>query len=228
MVVAVFRFGWEAVAKDNHGGHGIGALEVGVVKALNMLRELRQGEGLLKLDEHFVADRLLCGFANEEAGAFLEVFAKEFSVFGAEVEQLLFIAGFGDGDFERSLGNEYGQRHDDFCGYALVLFAEAGYGKGEDVGIFLIQLALNIHGACIDDGAVTDHHVVDEGVALFGEDAGYVEVAEGGVYDGAFGLKLREGVNLLLEDSGFFKLHVGGPLGHLRFEVAHHFCGVTL
>ena len=170
-IVLLRRF---SVAEHHARCHGICALCVGVVEALDVTRQLRQAEIFLNL--HQQARRALLGIK------FLHgVDSVDFSSTGVvvrHVEQLTFVAALWHSEQHADVLEIGDERHDNFAQIQAEFFACTRYGITEHFGGRFVEASAQFVGFATHHRAAAHVHIVDKGAAVIGLERENVDVAD--------------------------------------------------
>jgi len=214
--VAVVLFTGLAVFEYHAGAYGVGALDVAIVKALDVAGLFVEAEVFL----HLGHEALHVAVGVYDLDVFELFHAVVAAVFEAKLYEVLLVASLGQmhfyaGDFQIYFVGEVKG-----AGIALKALAELGDGQGEELFGAFVELFLELQGMRLQDPAVDYFQEIDVTILGIGVDAVDVYVGNAGVYDGAFGLVAVYGLVAFFDFLGIFEAEVLGGSLHFLLEVA--------
>ena len=216
---AVVLLGGHAVAEDDAGGDGVGTLDVGVVEALHVARQVLHAEGLAEI----LHDRLLIAVGvgvlalAEAAGIELA------GVLGAELQQGQLVAALGDAEFDAGNVHVGQERHDDLAGEGAELILDLADKGGEERFLLFLDLAPEAEIEGLDDGAATDAEEIAESLSPVEDHREDIGIRVDGLGDDGLGVVPLEGGDPVLVLLRRLEVQALGRFGHQGLVVTDDF-----
>ena len=223
--MAVVALAGLAVAEDDAAGHGVRALDVGVVEALDVAWLDVEAEVLL----HALHDAPHAPVGVKVLLLLLAVLHIAAHVAQAHLEHFSLIPPGGYGKPHAGKLHVGEEGHDNFGETALEASADLADGHGEDLLAAGLELAAAVFEIeALHHRAVVQVHEVDESCVvalLVGED---VHVLPGGSGNEAPGVVALHQGHLLLELLGLLELEAFGGYVHLVAQESQQHAGLTV
>ena len=205
---SVVALGRLAVAEDDAGGGGVGAVDVGVVEALHVHGMFLEAQVV----HHRFHQPVACSVRVHLLQLGVLVTQGELGVAQRHVEQLLLVPPLWHHTLRPHNVHLHLGQHGSACDVESV--PNLGDGRGQHLVVGLVEAAAEFEGLALHHRPVVDAHEVHERGLGVAHQPVHLHVRHSRVDDGALRLELGHGLKLELQALGFLKPEVRRGLGH--------------
>ena len=208
--LAIILLGGLCVAENDAGRHGIRALDVGVVEALDVLGEPVHRQRLLQLLHHGQPPRIRVSVLLLLDGIEVELLG----VLGAELQQGQFVAARGHRERHPVNRHIRQERHNHLRSQRPELILNFADKSSQEGRWLLLDLAAEAKVQALNDSPAADAQEVPVGLAAIQNDGKHIGSNVRGRCHHALGIMLLHGLHLLLVQLRLLEIELRGCIGH--------------
>ncbi len=220
----VVLLGRHSVAEDHAGGHGIGALYIGVVETFDVDGQFLHAYGIPQLLQNLLPEVVRVGMLPLFEGVETHLLG----ILGTQLKQGEFVTLDRDAE-GHALHLHIGQkRHQHFGGKRTELVLNLCDEHAEHIGLLLFDIQFESEIERLYDSAVVQTHEVAERLIGVKDHGEHIHAAKGGIHYQGLGVMLLQRLHLLLIHCRLLELHQGSSLLHQGFVAAYHLTPASL